>query len=911
MMKRLFLLFSFAGTLHLPASVAKLGGDGAVSLPDAGITMGVRIHAAGWKGTVLPLAQTNARFPDAQTGRARWRGLSWSPDKSLLAHGIVDFTAGTNGTARIHAVAVSDADQKPEAVVWSVELPAERFAGGGWLTDDGTTKGVLPVTFDGRRTGLCHKPCRRLVLSDRDGRATIFSFTEPTSVLVQDGRKWGNAFTVRLFTGRTPFAKGQKKEMLFTLSTSDGVQVTYAAPTVVREAPDWIPVDYRKNIVAGSALDFSNQGLQDAPAGKYGWLRTVGGHFEFEGRPGVPQRFYGVNLCFSANVPSRAVADELVTRLVRLGYNTVRVHHYERELLKDPRKNHMVFDGKTMDAFDYLMSRAIAAGLYVTTDIFVSRPVRWADIGLEDATHKGLIAEKAIYKSLVALHEPAFADWCAFARAFLEHRNPHTGRRYLDEPALPLISLVNEGQLTMGWDRGTRDHPVIQAAYEKWLADRRAQDPSFAPDAPARTADLSAYGAHGKVMALFMADTERRSAARMIAFLKGLGSRALFTNANCGPHFTPMLGVRSELYDYVDDHFYVDHPRFLEKRWALPARIGNVNPVLMETLPLVAPAWTRMPDKPMCVTEWNFCGPGQYRGVGGIMTGALSALQDWDGLWRFAYSHNNKDLVDGPSAPGYFNVGTDPLGQASDRASVCLFLRHDLPPLPAGTAFLATDADLSLRDDTRAKSVRPKGWGDSLAWSRRVATAARAGQIPSGMEMRTIAETYAQTNCPFALTPAPGFALDRVRGTFRIDTARTSGGFAPGGELACGALSFTTDGSPTTVWASSVDVEKTDLRHARRILVTHLTDVQANGNVFADATKTVLLKWGKAPPVARAGRADIRLSHAEPSSLKVWALDTTGVRVAEVPSRAEGGQLVFTAEIKAPKACLNYEVAAH
>ena len=30
----------------------------------------------------------------------------------------------------------------------------------------------------------------------------------------------------------------------------------------------------------------------------------------------------------------------------------------------------------------------------------------------------------------------------------------NTKRRYLDEPALPLISLVNEGQLTMGWSRG-------------------------------------------------------------------------------------------------------------------------------------------------------------------------------------------------------------------------------------------------------------------------------------------------------------------------------------------------------------------------------------------------------------------------------------------------------------------------
>lgn len=122
-------------------------------------------------------------------------------------------------------------------------------------------------------------------------------------------------------------------------------------------------------------------------------------------------------------------------------------------------------------------------------------------------------------------------------------------------------------------------------------------------------------------------------------------------------------------------------------------------------------------------------------------------------------------------------------------------------------------------------------------------------------------------------------------------------------------MSFTVEGAPATVWASSVDAEKTDLRHAKRILVTHLTDVQADGNVYADEAKTVLLKWGKAPPVARRGKAQVRLAHAAPASLDVWALDTSGARRARVPARVEGDRLVFTAEIAPPSAVLHYEVA--
>ena len=43
-------------------------------------------------------------------------------------------------------------------------------------------------------------------------------------------------------------------------------------------------------------------------------------------------RFYGVNLCFSAHYITHEQADRLAERLARLGYNAVRLHHYEGEL---------------------------------------------------------------------------------------------------------------------------------------------------------------------------------------------------------------------------------------------------------------------------------------------------------------------------------------------------------------------------------------------------------------------------------------------------------------------------------------------------------------------------------------------------------------------------------------------------
>lgn len=107
----------------------------------------------------------------------------------------------------------------------------------------------------------------------------------------------------------------QPRQWRVALSAPGGVALSRAEPVEIREGPGWVRLDYRKDVEPGSALDFSAMGFQDVPAGKYGWLRAVGNHFEFEDLPGVPQRFHGVNLCFSANFPDHATADRRIAQV--------------------------------------------------------------------------------------------------------------------------------------------------------------------------------------------------------------------------------------------------------------------------------------------------------------------------------------------------------------------------------------------------------------------------------------------------------------------------------------------------------------------------------------------------------------------------------------------------------------------
>ena len=757
-----------------------------------------------------------------------------------------------------------------------------------------------------------------------------------------------------------------------------------AAPFAVEAGDEWIPIDNRRDILPGSALDFSGMGFQDAPAGKHGWLRNVGGHFEFEGLPGKPQRFCGVNLSLTANYPDHATADALVARLVRLGYNAVRIHHHDGAWAKAMAEHELQSgNGATcanlppvfasagaaapppIDRLDYLLARCFEHGIYATTDLFVSRPVKWRDVGVDQ---DGEI-DMNVFKMLCAIHEPSYRNWADFADRFMSHVNPYTGRAYKDEPAMPLVSLVNEGGFFIGWNNGGRDDPRVADAWRGWMTARRAADPAFAPDlAPDETPRVFWWLDVHPAIAQWTGELEARMVARMKSHLRSLGCKALLSNDNCGPHYAALQRATAD-YDYIDDHFYIDHPRFPETPWNLPSTCTGENPLLGgEHLKPSETAFARMLDKPFTVTEWNFAAPSPLRGMGGLLAGSMAALQDWDGLWRFQYSYLDSELGDrGTRGPHYFDLSTDPVAQASERAVLCLFLRGDLPPFEDGVALWDTEESATAPDKT-LWGYPP--WCDA-AWKMRVGSCLSPSAAGT---LRLIRREDAEGPAPDAPPEgsAPVVSIDRQRGTIAISTPRTCGGFAPSGRLDAGPLSFeivepfdrltvaplpsspadaqnsaknlstfqpfnlsTERGGhavPATLWASSLD--GAPIPASRRILVTHLTDAQGGGAEFADATLTKLLALGTGALLRNgSAKVELRLDAPRPcnagfapgapspgtaspepgaTSPGVFALDTTGRRTAAIPAAYDPatGILRFTASTRGPdgKGVLCYEI---
>ena len=660
----------------------------------------------------------------------------------------------------------------------------------------------------------------------------------------------------------------------------------------IEKNAEWVPLSDTTDVLPGSALDFSKLGWIDAPAGKHGRVVAKGSHFEFEGLPGAPQRFYGCNLCFTANYLSEKDADELCSRMARLGYNALRIHHYERVLCDE--KDGTTIVPERMAELDNLLNACIKHGMYLTTDLFVSRVVPWRACGID---LDGTIPMNQ-FKELALFDERVFRNYLEFSRAFLGHVNPKTGRRWADEPALAFLALINEGNpgnYGYGFMSG---RPELLAKWRAWLAARRAESPSNdAATTEKFPSNCWENSRQNCAVALFLADLEIEFCGRMRAFLRDeIKTKVLVTDMSCWKNAVPYQLVRTH-YDYVDDHFYVDHPQFLEKPWRLPSKCPNVNPVRGPAMGFEAVVKHRLLDRPFTLTEFNYSGPGQFRGVGGMLLGAQAALQEFDGIWRFAWSHSRDGALE-PRPMTYFDVARDPLQRATERAVLTLYLRRDLKPLEKTFSVTLPEKALRANFDCGPQADIQDMW---YGWYSKFGTWVGSGRPGFATDAEEFPKAYSMKTDDFrrlAGGRAPGdgqVVVDREKGFFAVDTARTQGFFSEGGLCSAGCLAADVSLAPAAVWASSLD--GFGVSDSRRILLTHVTDVQDDGTVYSDETKTVLLKWGRLPHMMHVGRADVELRLAPGTKPRVYALGADGSRRGEVPSTWDGAKLAFAADV--------------
>jgi hypothetical protein len=179
------------------------------------------------------------------------------------------------------------------------------------------------------------------------------------------------------------------------------------------------------------------------------------------------------------------------------------------------------------------------------------------------------------------------------------------------------------------------------------------------------------------------------------------------------------------------------------------------------------------------------------------------------------------------------------------------------------------------------------------------------------LRARGVLDARAGADAAGSLSDTGELMIDAAHGTLVIDTPRSAGGFAESGNpirasragVAVSALS-----APAAVFVTALDDQP--IATSRRLLVTHLTDVQNSGAHFAEGACRTLLAWGTLPHLAAAGSARLELALKDPAGLAVWALSLSGRRLEELPAERGPGLLAITLSVNGPQgARMLYEIA--
>ncbi len=699
------------------------------------------------------------------------------------------------------------------------------------------------------------------------------------------------------------FAKSQKK--------GNG-KIDFQAPkppTIMKANNNWVPFNYTIGVKPGTILDLSNTGAQKhIPAGKYGRV-IVGpdGRYAFEKNPTLRQRFVGANLCFDANFLTKEEADRVVADFVRMGYNTVRFHHTDVIMMEGQwghdywnKKTRGVIDKNQLDKIDYLFAKMKEAGIYVTIDLYQMGAMGMID-GVDKQVHTAI-------KALVPIHQPAFEVWFKSAMEWLNHVNPYTGIAWKDDPALFTICPINEDAIASVWWEAKDKY---NAAFEEWKKTNATEGRN-----------------ENQLRAQFLTEVKVKSNKQIKQRLEAAGVKTLLSGSNWWD--TMAQTFEREALDVVDNHQYCDHYHTTHPTTKMNNRSTfeeggnsfNYMTPLMKTP-------TRYFGKPMMITEYNFCAPNEWRLEAGAMVGAYASLQNWDAMYRFAWSHAKKALFEQLPISG-FDICRDPVGMLTERQIVLMYGRGDVAAANNKYVYGVTMNEATQQGvgDMWGKGLFPSKFVNLCAMSQIGSQVIEGGQPIKGKFTAVVGKTKPSDEVlagnkflpldEITVTAGKGevvsdtneIKINKSKKYIRIDTDKTDCIVArKDAKLSAGALSIADNTCYCSVSASSMDGKS--IENSSKLLIFHITDVVNSNMEFNNPSRTEMKKTGTLPYLARVGSVKAKIKSNVPN-MKLYALNSAGERIRRVPckySEEEGAYMFKLAVSTDEEASMIYELS--
>ena len=438
-------------------------------------------------------------------------------------------------------------------------------------------------------------------------------------------------------------------------------------------APELTVADFFKNEViaynqkAGVAktgiMDFS--WMNDAPAGKHGWVQVQDGDFVFE--DGTPVKFWGVNLGFGVCAPQKDVAEAIAEELYRLGVNMVRIHAntFGGGILDYSENTTQKFDEAFFDRMDYLIYLLKQRGIYIHLDLLTAKEYLEGDgfTAVEVNYFKQSGGGNGIAKEVRFFDERCIRLDKELITNILNHFNPYTEMKYCEDPVFAVMQYSNESCIS--WQQAGIKNPFadeLNDMYNQWLLEKYGNRTELAKawtndegecalsaeEDPANgtvvhpaigvwseptTNWLNNYVGHSSPVRhaewmQFLYETEANAINGVYTLIRELGVKCPINVSNYV--MGPVDRKVNSLGDVMEKNAY----------W------GDNDTAMVECNPknayprntLIDVMCASVTDKPLIITEWNCHSTVEFKADGIFQTAAYGALQGWDGFTLFTWT---------------------------------------------------------------------------------------------------------------------------------------------------------------------------------------------------------------------------------------------------------------------------------
>ena len=346
--------------------------------------------------------------------------------------------------------------------------------------------------------------------------------------------------------------------------------------------------------------------------------------------------------------------------------------------------------------------------------------------------------------------------------------------------------------------------------------------------------------------------------------------------------------IREKL-DFVDNHDYWDHPQFLPgKKWSYPYVYGQTSSIMSKSIVPARIGKSRIFGKPFTVSEINFVYPNKYRMEEGPLLGAVSALQDWDGIFFFSWGHSRDIVLRKEPVKRFDSVG-DPLKLISHRIVSLMFLQNMIKP--ASTAYAVPFSEklygnLDEATDLISKlglyckvGVKPEG--------KKIAGVNSINDLPDSVKKEIGKQT--------STSETGELVLSKTKFQLKVIAPKIESIVLEKGSQSGKFVSVSGVETPQCITVASID--GLPLEKSSRLLVFQQTNALNKFLTFSSENMLEVEGWGRPGSILlKRGSANIslRLKNAENKTVKALNFDGTDKKV--INSRADKKGLSFKAD---------------